>query len=186
MLHATCTLLWPPSVHLSRRSFLYLSFSLLHGSSQLDSGQALIFMRMLRVLYARRRCRHVNDNTIAYKHTHTHTETHPPAHAHLHRRVRLGRRRRAEHTVLHSELDGIKQAGPTSLSLSPLAVTEPVHCADLQRNEICFIMQNANTPDMHSYTVSAHYTYATCAVPQKMSSADDCENTAACMAQVMS
>lgn len=118
-------------------------------------------------------------------HTHTHTETHPPAHAHLYTRVRLGRRRRAEHTVLHSELDGIKQAGPTSLCLSPLAVTEPVHCADLQRNEICFIMQNANTPDMHSYTVSAHYTYATCAVPQKMSSADDCENTAACMAQVM-
>lgn len=147
----------------------FLSLASLPSSSQLDSGQALIFMRMLRVLYARRRCRHVNDNTIAYKHTHIH----PPAHAHLDTRVRLGRRRRAEHTVLHSELDGIKQAGPT-----PPFFAEPVHCADLQRNEICFIMQNANTPDMHSCPVSAHYTYATCAVPQKMSSADDCENTA--------
>lgn len=135
MLHATCTLLWPPSVHLSRRSFLYLPFSLLHGSSQLDSGQALIFMRMLRVLYARRRCRHVNDNTIAYKHAHTHTETHPPAHAHLHTRVRLGRRRRAEHTVLHSELDGIKQAFPLPFPLLSLCIVQI--CSEMKSGLSC-------------------------------------------------
>lgn len=98
----------------------FLSLASLPSSSQLDSGQALIFMRMLRVLYARRRCRHVNDNTIAYKHTHIH----PPAHAHLDTRVRLGRRRTAEHTVLHSELDGIKQAGPTPPSLLSLCIVQ--------------------------------------------------------------
>lgn len=135
-------------------------------------------------------------------HTHTHTQTHtlshtrmaqqPPAHAHLHTQEQL-----------HSGLDGIKAAqGRDSswLETQPESEPEPVHCADLQRNEICFIMQNANTPPprlptlVHSYIqwvwaqcVCTHYTYATCgaAVPQKMSSADDCEN-AHTQEQVMS
>lgn len=111
-------------------------------SSQLDSGQALIFMRMLRVLYARRRCLHVNDNTMPHTQTHTLSHTRmaqqPPAHAQLHTQEQL-----------HSGLDGIKAAqGRDSswLETQPESEPEPVHCADLQRNEICFIMQNANTP----------------------------------------
>lgn len=163
MLHATCTQHRPPSALESSLSlpFPSLPYPSLLGSarvsSQLDSGQALIFMRMLRVLYARRRCLHVNDNTMphTYTHTNTHSLTHtrmaqqPPAHAHLHTQEQL-----------HSGLDGIKAAqGRDSswLETQPESEPEPVHCADLQRNEICFIMQNANTPPprlptlMHSY-----------------------------------
>lgn len=168
MLHATCTQHRPPS---ALESPLPLPFPSLLGSarvsSQLDSGQALIFMRMLRVLYARRRCLHVNDNTMPHTHKHTLSHTHtrmaqqPPAHAHLHTQVQL-----------HSGLDGIKAApGRDSswLETQPESESEPepVHCADLQRNEICFIMQNANTPARPSplphtvsvSTVCAHITH---------------------------
>lgn len=128
----------------------------------------------------------MSTTTPCHTHTHKHSLTHtrmaqqPPAHAHLHTQVQL-----------HSGLDGIKAApGRDSswLETQPESESEPepVHCADLQRNEICFIMQNANIPPPPSssayseceHSVCTHYTYATCdaVVPQKMSSADDCES----------
>lgn len=76
--------------------------------------------------------------------THTHTQTHiqqqPPAHAHLHSQERLAQHCTPGWMALRQGRDSYSTAARTEPEL------ESVHCADLQRNEICFIMQNANTP----------------------------------------